>query len=53
MISTCKIKTTKGTHSKPYSEIMLNGGWFINELEPMQEKKTRRQIFKTTTYFDV
>lgn len=37
MILTFEIKTTKGTHSQPNSEIMLNGGWFINELVAMRK----------------
>jgi len=32
MISTFKIKTTKGVHVQPYSEILLKKGKFINEL---------------------
>jgi hypothetical protein len=32
MISTFKIKTTKGIHVQPYSEILLKKGKFINEL---------------------
>jgi hypothetical protein len=32
MISTFKIKTTKGVHIQPYSEILLKKGKFINVL---------------------
>jgi hypothetical protein len=32
MISTFKIKTTKGVHVQPYYEILLKKGKFINEL---------------------
>jgi hypothetical protein len=32
MISTFKIKTTKGVHVQPYSEILLKKGKFINVL---------------------
>jgi hypothetical protein len=34
MISTFKIKTTKGVHVQPYYEILLKKGKFINELPP-------------------
>jgi hypothetical protein len=49
MISTFKIKTTKGIHVQPYSEILLKKGKFINELPAMLE---RRPCKITTTHFD-
>jgi hypothetical protein len=38
MISTFKIKTTKGVHVQPYYEILLKKGKFINELCTRCEK---------------
>jgi hypothetical protein len=43
MISTFKIKTTKGIHVQPYYEILLKKVKFINELQASLKKRQRHE----------